>query len=87
MVQIQPVSRRKEKVLRAEDCCKNAVDAVSRHIAIPINGSLKPRTIIQLLVGMSTNNQSIHLIIYIVERIPCETSVRYYLSKLDLESL
>lgn len=87
MVQIQLASRRKEKVLRPEDCCEIAVEAVARHIAIPINGSLKPRTIIQSLVGMSTNNLSIHSITHIVERIPCETSVRYHLSKLDLESL
>jgi putative transposase len=87
MVKIRPASRRKEKVLHAEDCCEIAVDAVARHIIIPINGSLKPRTIIQSLVGMSTNNLSIHSITHIVERIPCETSVRYHLSKLDLESL
>jgi putative transposase len=87
MVQIQPTSRRKEKVLRAEECCEIAVDAVTRHITIPINGSLKPRTIIQSLVGMSTNNLSIHSMTHIVECIPCETSVRYHLSKLDLESL
>ena len=87
MVQIQSASRRKEKVLRAEECCEIAVDAVSRHITIPINGSLKPRTIIQSLVGMSTNNLSIHSMTHIVECIPCETSVRYHLSKLDLESL
>jgi putative transposase len=87
MVQIQSASRRKEKVLHAEECCEIAVDAVARHITLPINGSLKPRTIIQSLVGMSTNNLSIHSITHIVERIPCETSVRYHLSKLDLESL
>ncbi|MFA5169102.1 MAG: ISH3 family transposase [Candidatus Omnitrophota bacterium] len=87
MVKIQPASHRKEKVLRAEECCEIAVDAVARHITLPINGSLKPRTIIQSLVGMSTNNLSIHSITHIVERIPCETSVRYHLSKLDLESL
>lgn len=87
MVKIPSTSRRKEKVFRAEECCEIAVDAVARHITIPINGSLKPRTIIQSLVGMSTNNLSIHSITQIVERIPCETSVRYHLSKLDLESL
>jgi putative transposase len=87
MVQIQLASRRKEKVLRAEDCCEIAVEAVAQHITLPINGSLKPRTIIQSLVGMSTNNLSIHSITHIMERIPCETSVRYHLSKLDLESL
>ena len=84
MVKIPSTSRRKEKVFRAEECCEIAVDAVARHITIPINGSLKPRTIIQSLVGMSTNNLSIHSITQIVERIPCETSVRYHLSKLDL---
>lgn len=87
MVKILRTSRRKEKVLRAEDCCEIAVDAVTRSIAMRINGSLKPRTIIRSLIGMSTNNLSVHSITRIVERLPCETSVRYHLSKLDLESL
>jgi putative transposase len=87
MVQIRPASCRKEKVLRAEDCCEIAVNAVSRHITLPINGSLKPRTIIPSLVGMSTNNLSIHSITHIMEPVPCEASVRYHQSKLDLESL
>lgn len=87
MVKTLSASRRKEKVFRAEECCEIAVDAIARHITIPINGTLKPRTIIQSLVGMSTNNLSIHSITRIVDRIPCETSVRYHLSKLDLDAL
>jgi putative transposase len=63
------------------------VKAINRHLAISINGALKQKTLIQSLVGMSANKLSVHSINQAVEKVPCETSVRYHLSKLDLESL
>jgi len=36
---------------------------------------------------MSANKLSVHFINKAVEKVPCETSVRYHLSKVDLDSL
>ena len=87
MVNRRQIARRTERVLRAEECSEIAVNALNRHITISINGTLKQKTIIQSLVGMSANKLSVHSITQIVEKIPCETSVRYHLSKVDLDSL
>ena len=73
--------------IRAEDCSEIAVDAINRNITIPINGPLTQKTLIQSLVGMSANKLSVHSINKSVEKVPCETSVRYHLSKMDLDSL
>ena len=80
-------TRRIKKEIRAEDCSEIAVDALNRNLTIPINGSLTQKTIIRSLVGMSANKLSVHSINKVVEKIPCETSVRYHLSKVDLDSL
>lgn len=87
MVNRRQIARRKENVLRAEECSEIAINAVTRHITIPINGTLQQTTIIRSLVGMSVNNLSLHSITSIVGKLPCETSLRHHLSKLDLDSL
>lgn len=87
MVNRRQIARRTERVLRAEECSEIAVNAIDRHLTISINGTLKPKTIIRSLVGMSVNKLSVHSITQVVEKIPCETSVRYHLSKVDLDSL
>ena len=79
--------RRIKNEIRAEDCSEIAVDAINRNITIPINGPLTQKTLIQSLVGMSANKLSVHSINKSVEKVPCETSVRYHLSKMDLDSL
>jgi putative transposase len=87
MVNRGQIVRRKERVLRAEECSDIAVNAIDRHLTISIKGTLKPKTIIRSLVGMTVNKLSVYSITQIVEKIPCETSVRYLLSKVDLDSL
>lgn len=87
MVNKRQFPRRIKNEMRAEDCSEIAVNAINRHITIPINGPLTQKTIIQSLVGMSANKLSVHSITQVVEKIPCETSVRYHLSKVDLDSL
>jgi putative transposase len=81
MVNIRQIARRTDKTLRAEDCSEIAVDAINRHITISINGTLQQKSIIRSLVGMSTNTLSVHSINKVVEKIPCETSIRHHLSK------
>ncbi|MFA4849866.1 MAG: hypothetical protein WC626_09085 [Methanoregula sp.] len=73
--------------MRAEDCSEIAVEAINRHLTISINGTLKQKTLIRSLFGMSANKLSVHFINKAVEKVPCETSVRYHLSKVDLDSL
>jgi len=87
MVKHRQIARRIKNELRAEDCSEIAVESINRHLTISINGTLKQKTIIQSLVGMSANKLSVHSINKAVEKVPCETSVRYHLSKMDLNSL
>ncbi len=81
------IARRIKNEIRAEDCSELAVEAINRHITISINGKLNQKTLIRSLVGMSANKLSVHSINKAVEKVPCETSVRYHLSKMDLDSL
>ena len=87
MVKQRQIARRIEKKLRAEDCFEIAVDAINQNLTISINGALTQKTIIRSLVGMSANKLSVHSINKVVEKTPCETSFRYHLSKVDLDSL
>jgi len=87
MVKHRQIARRIKNELRAEDCSEIAVEAINRNLTISINGTLRQNTIIQSLVGMSATKLSVHSINKAVEKVPCETSVRYHLSKLDLDSL
>ncbi len=82
-----PVARNMGMVLRAKECSDCVVDVLDRHITIPINGKLKQKTLIRMLVGMAAENQSIHSIRSSLCSVPCETSCRYHLAKLDREYL
>jgi putative transposase len=87
MVKYRQIARRTQETLSAEECSEIAVAALNRNLTISINGTLKQKTIIQSLVGMSASKLSVHSIDKVLEKIPCETSVRYHLSKIDLDSL
>jgi putative transposase len=87
MVKHRQIARRIKNEIRAEDCSEIAVEAINRNLTISINGTLKQKTLIQSLVGMSANKLSVHSINQAVEKVPCETSVRYHLSKVNLDSL
>jgi putative transposase len=81
------IAHRIKNEIRAEDCSEIAVEAINRHLKISINGKLNQKTLIQSLVGMSANKLSVHSINKAAEKVPCETSVRNHLSKVDLDSL
>jgi len=87
MVYKRQIALRIKKEIRAEDCSEIAVDAINRNLTIPINGLLTQKTIIRSLVGMSANKFSVHSINKVTEKMLCETSFRYHLSKVDLDSL
>lgn len=87
MVKYRQIARRTQETLSAEECSEIAVAALNRNLTISINGTLKQKTIIQSLVGMSASKLSVHSVDKVLEKIPCETSVRYHLSKIELDSL
>ena len=63
------------------------VDALDHYLTIPIQGSLNQRTILQGLTGIAAQRLSIHSLGLTIEKVPCETSFRHHLAKLDLTVL
>jgi len=61
--------------------------ALDRHLTIPIQGKLTQSDLFTALVGMAAMNQSVHSITSILDQVPCETSFRYHLKKLDRDEL
>ena len=80
-------ARNEERHLKAHEYSALVVNTLNQYISIPIQGKLKQKTIIQSLVAMATSLTSIHSIRQILTEIPCETSFRYHLSRLDLDTL
>jgi len=73
--------------LKSKECSDFAVNALNRNLEIPINGQLSQKTLFQTIIGMSVNRLSIHSIGNFVQKVPCETSIKYHLAKLDLPTL
>lgn len=69
--------------IRAKECFKRAVNALGDNLEIPIRGKLSQQIIFETVVGMASNQESIHSISHNLEDIPCETSLRHHLKKLD----
>ena len=78
---------REERVVNRKECCDLVVRALDHHLTIPIQGNLNQKTIFQGLTGMAVSNQSIHSASYTLTNVPCETSFRYHLNKLDIDEL
>ena len=70
-----------------KECCDLAVAALDQHVSIPIHGSLTQTAVFQTLIGLTTMQQSIHSISTMLEKSPCETSLRYHLAKLRMDDL
>ena len=78
---------KKSSDLKPKGCCAHAVAALDQHLTIPIQGRLTQTDLFQALVGMVAMNQSVHSITVFLEHVPCETSFRYHLKKLDMDEL
>lgn len=78
---------RKSTDLTPKECCAHAVAALDQHLTISIQGQLTQTDLFQALVGMAAMQQSIHSITGLLEHVPCETSFRYHLKKLDMDEL
>ena len=70
-----------------KECFALAVAALDHHVTIPIQGSLTQLTVFRTLVGMAAMQQSVHSISTLLERSPCETSLRYHLRKIRMDDL
>ena len=73
--------------VQPKECCALAVAALDRHVSIPIQGSLTQTIVFRTLVGMAAMQQSVHSIATVLERSPCETSLRHHLAKLSMDDL
>ena len=73
--------------LRSKECIDNILQPLVDNIQIPINGSLTSKDIFQTAISMAVNKNSIHSVQKRYENVPCETSLRHHLKKLDLEKL
>ena len=73
--------------LRSKECIYNILKPLVDNIQIPINGSLTSKDIFQTAISMAVNKNSIHSVQKRYEKVPCETSLRHHLKKLDLEKL
>jgi hypothetical protein len=69
------------------ECFKRVVSALDKFLEIPIRGKLKQRKVIETVVGMASNQGSIHSTTNSLVDVPCETSMRYHLQKLDFDFL
>lgn len=78
---------RKSSDLKPKECCAHAVAALDQHLTIPIQGSLTQTGLFRALVGMAAMHRSIHSVTRLLEYVPCETSFRYHLKKLDMDKL
>ena len=73
--------------LRSKECIDNVLKPLIDHIDIPINGSLTSKDIFHTTISMAVDKNSIHSITKRYDEIPCETSIRYHLKKLDMNDL
>ena len=78
---------RKSNYLKPKECCVHVTAALDQHLAIPIQGNFTQTEVFGAVVGMAAMNQSIHSITGVLEHVPCETSPRYHLKKLDMGEL
>jgi len=74
-------------VLRSKECIDTILKPLVDNIQIPINSSLTCKDIFQTAISMAVNKNSIHSVQKRYEKVPCETSLRHHLKKLDLKKL
>ena len=73
--------------LRSKECIDNVLKPLLTHLPLSINGSLTCRDVYHSIISMAVNNNSIHSLSKRYHNVPCETSFRYHLKKLDMDEL
>ena len=69
------------------ECFRRVVSALDESLVIPIRGKLSQRKVFETVVGMASNQGSIHSTTKSLVDVPCETSMRHHLQKLDFDFL
>ncbi len=81
-------SRTNNKIeLKPKQCIDTVLKPLIDNIDIKINGPLTHNDIFYTAICMAVNNSSVHSASKHYHEIPCETSLRYHLKKLNLEEL
>lgn len=70
-----------------KECFKRVVSALNNTVEIQIRGKLTQKKVIETVVGMASNQGSIHSTTNSLDDVPCETSMRHHLQKLDFDLL
>ena len=73
--------------LRPKQCIDTALKPLLDNIDIKINGSLTLKDLFYTAICMAVDNSSVHSASKHYQEIPCETSLRYHLKKLNLAEL
>ena len=73
--------------LRSKECIDNVLQPLIDHINLPINGSLTSKDLYHTVISMAVDKNSIHSISKRYQNVPCETSIRYHLKKLNINEL
>ncbi len=73
--------------LRPKKCIDSVLKPLTDNIDIKINGSLTCKDLFYAAICMAVEKSSVHSMSKHYQDIPCETSTRYHLNKLDLEEL
>jgi len=69
------------------ECFKRVISALDESLEIQIRGKLSQRKLFETVVGMASNQGSIHSTTKCLIDVPCETSMRHHLQKLDFDFL
>ena len=70
-----------------KECFRRVVSALDSCLDIPIRRKLSQRKVIETVVGMASNQGSIYSTTNSLADVPCETSMRHHLQKLDFDFL
>ena len=73
--------------LRSKECIDNVLQPLIDHINLPINGSLTSKDLYHTIISMAVDKNSVHSISKRYQNVPCETSIRYHLKKLNINEL
>ena len=76
-----------KRELKSKECVENVLQPLVEHIGIPINGSLTCQDLYQTIVSMAVDKNSVHSVSKRYHKVPCETSIRHHLKKLDMDEL
>lgn len=69
------------------ECAKNTLQPLIDHINSPINDSFTSKDLFHGVICMAIGKNSIQSISKRYHKIPCETSLRYYIRKYDVGQL